>query len=335
MEALERGPDGADSAADSKRQKLGVANNSYFQPGPMNIMPLRKIVIEQRMPPEILVDKVVTVEEVVELFAIFFAHCHRHTPFLDPELHTPTTTGSRSPFLFTCICTVAARYYTKRTDDLYKKCLKSAKKAAFDVMAKGFKSIEICQGFLLLANWNQPAERFEEERSYQFSGIAFRMAHDLNLHRKTTATLPEDASEEARISYQRELLNRERTWIFCFIYDHGLSNQMGKPYSIPKEDYIIRNAATHWWQSPGTIATDVGLCAILEAIRIVARCSDFLFSDASTPSGLLTNLNWQPVMDAFIAQLDAWAATWAGRFIGNMSEADMNMRNHLRNFYYS
>lgn len=41
-------------------------------------------------------------EEVVELFAVFFEHCHRQCPFLDPEVHTPTATGSRSPFLFTC-----------------------------------------------------------------------------------------------------------------------------------------------------------------------------------------------------------------------------------------
>lgn len=79
-------------------------------------------------------------------------------------MHTPTSTGSRSPFLFTCICAVAARYYTKRTDDLYRKCLKTAKRVAFDVMTRGFKSVEIVQGFLLLCQWNQPAERFEEDR---------------------------------------------------------------------------------------------------------------------------------------------------------------------------
>lgn len=63
------------------------------------------------------------------------------------------------------VCTVAARYYTKRTDDLYRKCLRTAKRVAFDVMTKGYKSTEICQGFLLLCCWNQPAERFEEERT--------------------------------------------------------------------------------------------------------------------------------------------------------------------------
>ena len=38
------------------------------------------------------------------------------------------------------VCTVAARYYTKRKDDLYRKCLRIAKRIAFDVMTKGYKS---------------------------------------------------------------------------------------------------------------------------------------------------------------------------------------------------
>lgn len=56
---------------------------------------------------------------------------------------------------------------------------------------------------------NQPAERFEEDRTWSFSGAAFRMATDLNLHRKTIPNLPEDVSEETRVLYEREILNRK------------------------------------------------------------------------------------------------------------------------------
>ena len=114
-------------------------------------------------------------------------------------------------------------------------------------MSKGYKSTEICQGFILLCNWNQPAERFEEERTCasspspprsrsfsphlltlshstladQFSGLGIRMATDLNLHRKTIAQLPPDVSDETRVLYERELLNRERTWMYCYIIDRS------------------------------------------------------------------------------------------------------------------
>lgn len=45
---------------------------------------------------------------------------------------------------------------------------------------------------------------------------------------------------------------------------------MGKPYSIAKEDFIIRSAPT-WWRGPGAISSDAGLSAMVELLRIVVR----------------------------------------------------------------
>jgi hypothetical protein len=45
------------------------------------------------------------------------------------------------------------------------------------------------------------------------------MATDLNLHRKTLAVLPDEVSEETRTLYEREIMNRERTWMYSFICD--------------------------------------------------------------------------------------------------------------------
>ncbi|KAL8290408.1 hypothetical protein RQP46_002666 [Phenoliferia psychrophenolica] len=327
--------DDGDTHPDRKRTKLGVANAGYFQPGPMNtVLPLRRIVIEHRMPPALLIEKIVSIEEVVELFALFFEHCHRSCPILDPEVHTPTATGSRSPFLFTCICSVAARYYTKRTDDLYRKCLRVAKRVAFDVMTKGFKSTEICQGFLLLCQWNQPAERFEEERTYQFSGIAIRMATDLNLHRKTLAVLPEETPDETRTLYEREIMNRERTWLYSFIADRSVSTQMGKPYSIPKEDFIIRNAKT-WFQAPGAQKTDVGLSAMVEMHRIVGRIIDTLYSDTRSVSGLNAHLDYTLLMRSFLGQLDQWRMDWSVVIPPDGGDGSDVLRSHMRDYYHS
>ncbi|KAM0751306.1 hypothetical protein T439DRAFT_380294 [Meredithblackwellia eburnea MCA 4105] len=319
---------------DRKRTKLGVANASYFSPGPMNILPLRRIVIEHRMPPALLIEKIVSIEEVVELFTLYFEKCHFMCPILDPDVHTPTATGSRSPFLFTCICSVAARYYTKRTDDLYRKCLRVAKRVAFDVMTKGFKSTEICQGFLLLCQWNQPAERFEEERTYQFSGIAIRMATDLNLHRKTLAVLPAECPEDTRIMYQREIMNRERTWLYAFIADRSISTQMGKPYSIPKEDFIIRNAKS-WHREPGAQKTDVGLSAMVEMHRIVGRIVDTLYSDTRSVSGLNAHLDYTLLMRSFLGQLDQWRTDWTVAFAIDPDDLREGQRAQMRDFYHS
>lgn len=193
---------------------------------PRAVLPLRRIVIEQRMPPALLEEKIVSIEEVVELFALYFEHCSRHSPVLDPEIHTPAATGSRSPFLFTCsksarmrkvlssealiqpplagkpVCTVAARYYTKRKDDLYRKCLRIAKRIAFDVMTKGYKSTEICQGFLLLCNWNQPAERFEEERTCKYLGLGESTARNVLAHFSSSPRPSQTSSAALRSAWR-------------------------------------------------------------------------------------------------------------------------------------
>lgn len=116
------------------------------------------------------------------------------------------------------------------------------------------------------------------------------MATDLNLNRKTVATLPDDVSDETRTLYEREILNRERTWIYCYICDRSLSAQMGKPSSIPREDYILRNAKD-WHKQRGSSKSDVGLSAMVEMHRMVGRMLDTLYSDTRSLSGLNVHLD--------------------------------------------
>lgn len=116
------------------------------------------------------------------------------------------------------------------------------------------------------------------------------MATDLNLNRKTLATLPDDVSEETRILYEREILNRERTWIYAYICDKSLSAQMAKPSAIPREDYILRNAKD-WHKQRGSIKSDVGLSAMVEMHRMVSRMLDTIYSDTQSISGLNLHLD--------------------------------------------
>lgn len=170
------------------------------------------------MPPQLLKEKTISEAEAAELFDLFFDKAHRHAPVLSRKIHTSKDTGSRSPFLFTVICTIASRYYRKRTDKLYRKCLVALRNITFEIMNKGYKSIEVVQGFLLLSTWGYPAERFEYESSYQFAGIAIRMALDLNIHVKTrtNGVFNENVEEECR--------NRERTWLYAFVCDRRCVN---------------------------------------------------------------------------------------------------------------
>ncbi|KAG0150005.1 hypothetical protein CROQUDRAFT_652989 [Cronartium quercuum f. sp. fusiforme G11] len=337
-------PATADEAGNKHhKRKVGVANQSYFQPAQRNVLPLRRIVIEQQIPPSLLTDKILSSDEAVELFQIFFDKCNPHCCILERDFHTPTIVGSRSPFLFTAVCAVASRYYDKRKD-LHLNCLQSAKRIAFDVMVKGYKSVEVVQAFLLLTLWNQPAERFEEDRTWAFSGIAIRMAIDLNLHRKTTAQLPlADTSSQKPIGddglmqqheiYEKEILNRERTWLYCFILDRSLSAQMGKPYSI-REDFIIRSSK-NWHKHRCSVPDDSGITAMVDLHRIHSRILDTLYSDTCSNSGLNANLDYSLLMKTFSQSLDQWMTECTIQTKESLHDLPGGYRHSMKGFYYN
>lgn len=288
------------SAKEPPRQ-IGVANVSYFHPSDKSSTGAPET--EAHTPPELLTEGIITSEEALELFRIFFHHCALHMFLLDPEWHTPTFVCSRSPFLFTCVCAVASKFYTRRRD-LYGQCQRRTIKSAFKVMSRGFKSTEIVQGFLLLTLYNQPVERYEEDRTWLFAGVAIRMAQDLNLHRKTVITKELMADENK----MRDVLNRERTWYICFCVDRTLSAQMGKPYSI-REDFLIRHTS-EWCMQPLSRPWDLGICALVDLLRVQTRQLDFLYSSTVTPSGLNVDLDYPAILPSFNEQLSETMQFW-------------------------
>ncbi|KAH7929661.1 hypothetical protein BV22DRAFT_1102319 [Leucogyrophana mollusca] len=284
-------------------RRLGVASDNYFRPGPMTILPLRRLYIERQIQPEML--SFVSTEEVVALFNIYFEHMNVHCNLFDRDFHTPALVCSRSPFLLTTICAIASKFYTVRPD-LHSQLAELAQKLAFSVPAKGYKSLEIVQAYLLLTLWGCGAvERYEYDKTWLLLGMAIRMAMDLNLHRKTAVTSQDTTEGRAR---DKEVHNRERTWFLCFALDRSASAQMGKPHSI-KEDFVIRNALV-WIRSPVGTPGDISLAAYVELQRIVSRSLDFLYSGTNTPSGLQTDCDYLVVIKTIETQILAWEHEW-------------------------
>jgi hypothetical protein len=148
------------------------------------------------------------------------------------------------------VCAISSKFYTQRPE-LHQQLAELAQKLAFSVPAKGYKSLEIVQAYLLLTLWGCGAvERYEYDKTWLLLGMAIRfvsfhfvdsvysvtsvirMATDLNLHRKTTMTRQDTPEGRAR---DKEVHNRERTWLLCFALDRSVSSQMGKPHSIKEE----------------------------------------------------------------------------------------------------
>ncbi|KAI6109599.1 fungal-specific transcription factor domain-containing protein [Pisolithus sp. B1] len=286
-------------------RRLGVASDNYFRPGPMTILPLRRLYIERQIQPEML--SFVSTEEVVALFKIYFDHMNMHCGLLDRQFHTPSLVCSRSPFLLTTICAIASKFYSVRAD-LHGKLSDIAQKLAFSVAARGYKSLEIIQAYLLLTLWGCGAvERYEYDKTWLLLGMAIRMATDMNLHRKTTVKGDDTAEGRAR---DKEVHNRERTWYLCFALDRSTSAQMGKPHSI-REDSVIRNVL-EWIRSPDATTGDSLLAAYVELQRIVSRSLDFLYSGTNTPSGLQTDCDYLLIIKTIETQICAWQHEWTG-----------------------
>ncbi|PVG04452.1 hypothetical protein CPB86DRAFT_693451 [Serendipita vermifera] len=306
--------------------KVGVANlGVYFKPGPMTILPLRQLIIERQVQPEML--SFVPTDVVVELFKIYFEHMNPHCSLLDVNFHTPALVCARSPFLLTTICAISSKFYSE-DEELHTKLTKLVNKLAWSVPERGYKSVEIVQAYLLLCLWGSPVERYEHDRTWMLLGMAIRMATDLNLHRKNSQIKFDSPESRAR---EVEIRNRERTWLLCFILDRSFSAQMGKP-NVIKEDFIIRNAA-QWCRQPGALAQDVGLVGYVELQRVVSRSLDFLYSGTTTPSGLQTTCDYLQIIKAIESQIDSWLTAWSPMILH--ADAHTTYRLAIAKFYYN
>lgn len=173
---------------EENENNVGVANKSYFHPGPATDLGLRRVMIERTMPPDILVHGLVTPEDVEELFKIFYERINVFLSILDPAIHTPARTFARCPFLFTVVCAISSRYYVPKAS-IYKYAMHFAKSAAASSLIDGWKSVELCQAYLLMSVYAVPARRWEEDRSWLYLGLAIRIATDLNLHQPSSAAV--------------------------------------------------------------------------------------------------------------------------------------------------
>lgn len=287
---------------------LGIANPGYFKEGAATDLGLRASLIEQHTPPEILVHGLVTPTDVEKLFSIFYTKLNPHVSLLDPSLHTPASTFTRCPFLFTVVCAVSSRYYREKSD-IYPIAMHFARHEAANALIDGWKSVELCQAYILLNTYGVPARRWEEDRSWLYIGLAIRIATDLNLFLPQPKKLTNENQE-------REALNKTRTWLICHNLDRSTATQFGKPPSI-KEDSVIRNSADWYKKSKFNDRYDVGLCAYTSLMRIVAKFHEELFSDPDTATGLNKSIDFKAVTKHHDDKLTMFNDEWKEKFAEN------------------
>lgn len=137
----------------------------------------------------------------------------------------------------------------------------------------------------------------------------------------------------------------------------SVATQMGKPSMISKEDFIVRNASV-WHRQPGTMASDSGLSAMVELLRIVvsinylsscfldekadgscfsqSRMIDVLYSDTRSVSGLNAHLDYLMLIRAFLQQLDQWRQDWSDPVLisSDPDNHSLTARALMRDYYW-
>lgn len=60
---------------------------------------------------------------------------------------------------------------------MYPIAMHFAKKSAATALTDGWKSVELCQAYILMSIYSEPARRWEEDRSWMYTGCAIRQVH--------------------------------------------------------------------------------------------------------------------------------------------------------------
>ncbi|KAJ7660324.1 hypothetical protein DFH06DRAFT_393736 [Mycena polygramma] len=295
---------------------IGVANAGYFLPGPATDLRMRAHLIEEYSPPEILVHGLVLPEDVEKLFEIFYARVNPFVALLDPVLHTPASTLARCPFLFTVVCAISSRYYPPKSE-IYPIAMHFARHSAVNALIDGWKSVELCQAYILMSIYSVPSRKWEEDRSWLYVGLAIRLATDLNLHEVQSSQ-----TRNANDKQERELLNRTRVWMICSIADRSMAAQFGKPTTL--SEHCVLHWGDDWYKnSPYNNSYDIHMCAHADLLRVMAAFNDDIASDLVSPNGSNKYVDLRTVTMAHDAKLTAFTAEWSQRFA---QESDTNDR---------
>jgi len=125
----------------------------------------------------------------------------------------------------------------------------------------------------------------------------YRLAIELNLNRDPSRVL--SGEREAR-----ELLNRYRTWLTCYVMDRVIGVNLGKSYMMP-EDEIVRSAASKLLHPVYQHSGDALLASLVELFRLMHRYAETMSSTLSLKATTL-----DPTMFTIHSVVEKELLTW-------------------------
>lgn len=249
-------------------------------------------------------------------------------------LHTPEFVRARSALLFTWILAISAQY-DHHSGAISKRLRIHGEHLSKHVHAKGYKSVEIVQGYYISLLSAAPANTLAEERSWLYTIHAFGVAAELGLDRKAGSSRSslsmhaharQNASRAPFRQYQeanssvdsggdhgdqhedpvhveRLARNRERTWLRILLWERAHSAARGRVSAFPETD-LTRNIES-WSLHPLADPHDKYTCAFILLRRHLGSLNDQLKRQLSFPHA---SRHW--VRELCDSTLQPWCATW-------------------------
>ncbi|WRT67574.1 uncharacterized protein IL334_004546 [Kwoniella shivajii] len=267
---------------------------------------------------------VLSAQEAQRLFDIFFAACHELAPCSSSKSQSNASDlRQRSPFLFTSICLIGARYWEMddpvsstrnwlhpRYSDLVSISDEHIRNLLLKPSSSDF-NLSTIQALLLSIQWpaldieshtdgngymgDSPVKsRFNDAYAWLMIGIAIRFAKYIGLNDCTEINYSDQNVDE-------DSLAKMRIWLNLISIDRHLTLTAGLPASLEAPpSHIVRAFGSH----PKAQSGDLKLAGLSELVSIVHRaaqaCGDVSLRRLDAISLKVANL-----------ELDEWEKQWS------------------------
>ncbi|CAE6479036.1 unnamed protein product [Rhizoctonia solani] len=246
---------------------------------------------------------IVTKEVAVWLFDSFATRCHPFMPIIDftqrdvyesqPKKQPKKRTRHKSPFLFSTILAIAARF--DQTPAAPRLASLAEQHLSHTLLRKQHCLADV-QATLLLAGWGlQPGGGGPD--AWLLTGHAWRMGRRLGLWKKAT-------------SGGQGCMPRWRTWMCLFAYDRCLSLGFGRPASQFDTDNLDVDAFMRECESraSGSLPASTGDFFIASQVQLMFIGRD-LCAWLETMRDKKAEWSWEMVQE-MNERLDRWSRDW-------------------------
>jgi len=180
-----------------------------------------------------------------------------------------------------------------------------ARDFAGKALVEGYRGVDVCQAYLIMAVYPVPKKKWAEDRSWLLMGVAIRMAIELELNQPPPTTCDE-----------REALDRVRTWLNCYCVDGSHAIQFGKMPMLHLDDYLARNSSNWHCSSPFNTQFDVHLCAYVQMILHMAKWRSYNNAEANpvlqSPQEIIPAAF--QTQEILAQEMDIWRGIYAEQF---------------------